>query len=61
MSAERNREWVIAILAARYANPQATGHAIDGAARAAMADAAQATQAGVLGTLKRELERSLEP
>lgn len=61
MSAERDREWIIAVLSARYANPQATDNAVDGAARAAMHEAAQAAQAGTLGQLRRDLERSLEP
>lgn len=61
MSHERDREWVTAILAAKYANPQATTRAIDSAATAAMHDVAMAANEGRFGMLQRELQKELEP
>lgn len=60
MSAERDREWVTAVLAAKFANPQATSQAIDSAAAAAMHETAMVANAGRLGTLRMDLERELE-
>ena len=61
MSHQKDREWVTAVLAAKYANPQATQQAIDSAASAAMHDVAMAANEGKFGKLQRELQKELEP